>query len=101
MPNLVNYPPNTTDVKTFANIVAVVGAGASRVMDARGMNTISVITGGGTATVSRVDSDTAGADAAETAGNQSVAATTKLTIAVDWAFYRITATTATCRVSCV
>ena len=26
MPNLVAYPPNTTDVKTFGNIVAVVGA---------------------------------------------------------------------------
>ena len=96
------YPPNTSDVKTFGNIVAVVGAGTSRVIDARGMNVLTVIScASSTATVSRVDSDTAVADAAESAGNQSVSTATKLSITVDHPFYRITAATASVRVACV
>lgn len=101
MPNLVNFPPNNFENKMWANIAVSVAPGGSVVVDARGMTVLSVLTGGGTATLSRVDSDTAAGDAAETAGNASVAATTKLSVTVDWPFYRITAATAACRVACV
>lgn len=101
MPNLTQFPPNDYLVKQFGNITATVAAGASLVVDARGMQVISVITAGGTANVSRVDTDTAGADSGDTAANQSVSTATKLSITVDWPFYRITATTASCRVACV
>ena len=102
MPNLVNFPPNDTLVKQFGNIVAVVGAGTSRVVDARGMNQLTVITGAASsATVSRVDVDTAGADSGDTAANVSVSTAARLSVTVDWGFYRVTASGGSVRVACV
>lgn len=103
MPNLVNYPPNTVDVKTFGNIVKVLAAGQATVVDARGMSILSIDTeAASTATYSRVLTDTASADSTATAQNGTVAIATKLSIAVDFPFYRITAGgTGNVNVACV
>ena len=102
MPNLTANGNNSIDAKVFANLPKVLAAGASTVVDARGMTILTVITGAtSTATVSRVDSDAAVSDAAETAGNASVSTATKLSVTVDHPFYRITAATASVRVACV
>lgn len=85
--------------------------GDAVVIDARGMATLTIITGSGaTATYSRVDSRpprTAGPAAtasvvpAATTGTENgatVAATTKLAITVDWQFYRVSVAGGTCRI---
>ena len=90
--NLVAYPPNTTDVKTFGNIVKVLATGQSTVVDSRGMSMLTITTeAASTATYSRVLSDAAVADSSATAGNGTVAIATRLPIIVDFPFFRITA----------
>lgn len=102
MPNLTLNSNNGDFAKVWANVPATIAAGASLVVDARGMNILSVITGAtSTATIARVDSDGAVADSADAAANTSVTAATKTSVAVDWPFYRITAATASVRVACV
>lgn len=102
MPNLTLHNNNTADAKLWANVPKVLAAGSSTVVDARGMSQLTVSTGAtSTPTVSRVHSDTACADAAETAGNASVSTATRLSITVDHPFFWITAATASVRVACV
>lgn len=103
MPNLVNYPPNTIEAKTFGNIVKVLASGQSTVVDARGMNILSITTeAASTATYSRVLTATAVADATATAQNGTVLTATRLSIAVDFPFIRITAGgTGNINVACV
>jgi hypothetical protein len=87
--------------KLFATLPLVVASGGAAVVDARGMRQLTIITGAGTATLSRVDSEGAAADAPEVAGNATVATGTRLVVAVDWPFYRITAAGGDARVACV
>lgn len=102
MPTLTPAGRNDQDAKMWTNVVQSVPAGQFFVVDARGMTTLTVITTAtGTATISRVDSDTAGADSADTAGNATCATGTRTTVVVDWPFYRIGAATTACRVACV
>ena len=102
MPNMTLNANNGDYAKVWANVPATVAAGASLVVDARGMNILTVITGAtSTATIARVDSDGASADTGDTAANTSVTTATRTSVAVHWPFYRITAATATVRVACV
>jgi hypothetical protein len=69
----------------------VTNGGAAVVVNARGFASLTIITGSGcTATISRVDSESAGANTGG-ASDQTVAATTKSVITVDWPFYRLSA----------
>lgn len=103
MPQTVPYGSNDKDVKTFGNVVGTLATGSADVIDARGMTIVTIITAAAsTATISRVDSLGAVADSADAAGNASVAVATKLSVAVDWPFYRIAAGgTGSIRFACV
>lgn len=92
MPNPVNFLPSTIGAKNFANFVKVLASGLTTVVDARGMSLLTITTeAASTATYSRVLTATASVDSSPTAQNGAVDSATKVSFAVDFPFYRITA----------
>lgn len=88
--------------KVFGSVVTALAASEATVIDARGMSQLTIITGSGaTATYSRVDTHSASAHTTGTQNGDTVAATTKLVIPVDWPFYRISVAGGTCRIGLV
>lgn len=88
--------------KTFRQLPRVLGDGAVEVFDARGMAQLTVITGAGcTVTVSRVDTNDATEHTTGTENQFSVAASTRTATAVDWPFYRVSASGGTARAAMV
>ena len=80
------------NARIFEGEVATVATATPRVFDARGMSYLNVVAGaGGTVTVSKVDTADASAHTAETV--------TEFPHAVEWPFYRVTATTQPARVA--
>ncbi len=87
------------DEKTFAHTALTIASGASAVIDTRGMSAITVVTGAASsATISRVDSATAGSNSPDTAANQNVTPGSRSVVTVDWPFFRVTASGGSVRV---
>lgn len=101
--------------KRDATRVVALADGEAVVMDCRGFKNLTIITGSGaTATYSRVDSRgknnspatagpalTAAVFPVATTGTENgatVAATTKLLIPIDWAYFRVSTASGPCRV---
>lgn len=86
--------------RVFRQKVYSLAAGEAVVIDARGLSTITVITGAGaTATVSRVDDDGASAHTTGTENQFTVAATTRTATTIDWPFFRVSVSGGSCRVA--
>jgi hypothetical protein len=86
--------------KVFGAAVVALAASGAVVVDARGMSSLTVITAAGaTATVSRVDSATAGAHTSGAENSFTVAASTRTVTAVDWPFYRVSVAGGAARVA--
>ena len=102
MPMLVTGGSTDVNGKLFGGLVSTVLVATPVVVDARGMSFLTVVTGAtGTATISRVNTDTAIADSALAHANVACGVASRTVVAVDWPFYRITAAVLSCDVACV
>lgn len=89
----------TIDQKVYAHSALSIGSGASGVIDTRGMTALTVVTSAASsATISRVDSATAGSNSGDTAANHTVTPGSRSVLTVDWPFFRITASGGSVRV---
>lgn len=90
--------PFAAIAKMFSGTVKTLTTGQNVTVDARG-TLLTIITAGGTANVSRVDSADASADVGSgEPNNTAIAANTRTTVSgLEWGFYRITSTGGTLR----